>query len=155
MPSRAVIEDFLAQRHLALVGVSRSPQDFSVSVYKAFKAAGYDVVGVNAQAGDGDQVDGDPLVRRLELLPSPVDGVLVMTPPEASAAAVQEALDRGVRRIWLHRGSGTGSVSDEALSVARRGGAQVVDGACPLMFLGEPGFVHRLHRFMIRKQLTA
>ncbi|MFN8074452.1 MAG: CoA-binding protein [Kineosporiaceae bacterium] len=155
MPSRAAIEAFLERRSVAIVGVSRNPQDFTRSVHRAFREAGYRVSAVNAQAGEDDTVDGDPLVRTLGLVDQPVDAVLVMVPPAASAAVVQEALDRGVRHVWLHRGAGLGSVSDEAVAVARRGGAEVVDGACPLMFLGEPGLVHRVHRFLIRGRLTA
>lgn len=155
MPSRAVIDDFLEQRRIAVVGVSRTAGDFTTMVYRAFKEAGYEVTAVNAAAGEGDTVDGDPIVRRLGMLATPVDAVLVMVPAHAAADVVQEALDRGVMRVWLHRGSGAGSVSDDAVAVARRAGAQLVDGACPLMFLGHPGLVHRVHRFLVRGQLTA
>ncbi|MEZ5143777.1 MAG: CoA-binding protein [Acidimicrobiales bacterium] len=47
MPSRAVIDDFLAQEHLAFVGASHDPKEFSATVYRELRDRGYDLHPVN------------------------------------------------------------------------------------------------------------
>lgn len=71
-----------------------------------------------------------------------------LAPAAQSAAVVQDCQAAGIRRVWLHRGGGEGSVSPEAVALARSAGMAVVDGACPFMFLG--GFPHNIHRLFVR-----
>ena len=47
MATRAAIDDFLAQKRLALVGLSRNPKSFSHTVYKELVDHGYEVIAVN------------------------------------------------------------------------------------------------------------
>lgn len=152
MPSRAVIERFLAQDHLAFVGVSRDPKAFANSVYRAMRDAGRTMYPVNPHVA---LVEGDRCYPSLADVPDPVDGVVVMVPADAAAGVVRAAIGRGIGRVWLHRGVGTGSVSAEALAVAAAHGLEVVDGACPLMFDGPVGGIHRLHRLLGRGRFAA
>jgi len=41
--------DFLAQRRIALVGVSRDPRDLSRALFRELRGRGYDVVPVHPQ----------------------------------------------------------------------------------------------------------
>jgi predicted CoA-binding protein len=84
-----------------------------------------------------------------------VDGLLVMVPAEVAAGVVGEAIDRGIPRVWLHRGVGKGSVSSDAIAKCRAHGVAVVDGACPLMFEQPVGGVHRLHRLLSGRRIAA
>ena len=45
--------EFLAQRRIALVGVSRNPRDLSRTLFRELRRRGYDVVPVNPDAGVG------------------------------------------------------------------------------------------------------
>jgi uncharacterized protein len=63
-----------------------------------------------------------------------------------SAEVVRACIDKGIPRVWLHRGAGPSSVSDEAVALCREHGVAVVDGACPLMFAEPVGWIHRAHR---------
>jgi predicted CoA-binding protein len=47
-----IIEDFLAQKRIALVGLSRQPKDFSVMLFEELCRRGYDVVPVNPGAAE-------------------------------------------------------------------------------------------------------
>ena len=52
-----------------------------------------------------------------------------------------------VDHIWLFKGiGGPGAVSDEAVELCRKAHVNVVEGACPLMFLEPVGVAHRVHR---------
>lgn len=146
MPSCAVIEDFLKQKSLAVVGVSRNPNEFANGVFRKLKQSGYKVYPVNR---DAVEVEGGLSYTSVRVLPEPVDGVLVMVPAEQSASVVQDCQAGGVTRVWLHRGAGQGAVSPEAVKLARQAGMAVVDGACPYMFLDKAVF-HRIHRFFTR-----
>jgi predicted CoA-binding protein len=154
MPSRAAIDRFLAQEHVALVGVSHNPKDFANAVYRRLRDGGRTMYAVNHDESL-TTVEGDPCYRRLAEVPDPVDGVIVMVPAEAAADVVRDAIARGIPRVWLHRGVGTGAVSKEAVALCRDHGIDVVDGACPLMFDEPVGWFHRVHRTIARGRFAA
>lgn len=139
----AVAEDFLAQRRLAVVGASDDPSNFGRTVYRELREHGHDVVAVHPSA---DSVLGDAVFADLASVPGPIDGVVIMVPQDRAADVVEQAVALGIRRVWFFRGVGGGSLSPEALELARGAGMSVVPGACPLMFLEPVGAVHRLHR---------
>lgn len=154
MPSMEVIRRFLDQEHIAFVGVSRNPKDFANSVYRELRQRGHTLYPVNP-AATTELLEGDPCFHRLADIPDPIDGVLVMVPPEQAASVVRDAIDRGIPRVWLHRGVGHGSVSEQAVQLCRDHGVEVVDGACPLMFAAPVGAFHRVHRFFVKRSIAA
>lgn len=142
-----VASDFLSQRRIALVGVSRDPRNISRTLFRELRRRGYDVVPVHPVL---ESVDGVPCVHRLQELQPPVDGALLMTAPAVTDDVVRDCAEAGVRRVWMHRGAGQGAVSAAAVAWCRERGIAVVDGACPFMFLPGAGFVHRAHGFLAR-----
>ena len=152
MPSKTVIEEFLAQPHIAFVGASRDPKQFGNVVYRHLRDGGRTLYPVHPEAAE---IEGDTAFTRLADVPEPVDGVVVMVKPLAAEQVVRDAIDRGVPRIWLHRGVGTGAVSDRAVELCREAGVPVVDGACPLMFAEPVGAFHKLHRLISHHRIAA
>lgn len=67
---------FLARQRLAVVGVSRDPKDFTRRLFDELSQRGYDLVPVNPHAQD---IAGRPCYGRLQDIPAPVDGALIMT----------------------------------------------------------------------------
>jgi hypothetical protein len=147
MATRESIDRFLERRRFAAVGVSRQAADFSRAVYRAFIERGYDVIPVNPAGGEAD---GRSMARRLGDVRPPVEAALLLTSPPATEAVVRDCAAAGVEHVWMHRGGGQGAVSDEAVAFCRGQGIDVIDGACPFMFLPDTGFAHRLHRFFLR-----
>jgi predicted CoA-binding protein len=145
--TRNDIEDFLSRKRLALVGVSRDPKDFSRGLFSDLCRRGYDMVPVNPQMGE---VDGAHCFARLQDVTPPVAGVLVMTPAEKSEQVVRDAGEAGISSVWLHRGAGTGAVSEAAVNYCQQHGMHLVAGHCPYMFLPETPFFHRLHGFCLK-----
>lgn len=143
MPTRAVIDEFLACDRMAIVGVSRDDRAFANAVYRHLRDGGRTMIPVHPTA---EAIAGDDCARSVAELPDDVEGVVIMVRADAAVDVVQECIDRGVPRVWLHRGSGPGAVSAEAVRRCREAGVQVVDGACPLMFAEPVGWIHRLHR---------
>jgi predicted CoA-binding protein len=136
------IQDFLAQKRFAFVGVSRQPKDFSRMLFREFRVRGYDPVPVHPSS---DNIDGVPCARNLHEIDPPVDSVLLMTKPEVTSALLRECAQVGVKRVWLYRATGRGSVSPDAVQFCEANGIEVVPGECPFMFFPEPGMIHRFH----------
>ncbi|HTP69653.1 MAG TPA: CoA-binding protein [Dongiaceae bacterium] len=136
------IEDFLAQRRIAMVGISRDARSFSMSLYKELCGRGYDVVPVNPQT---KEVMGRKCYARVQDIEPPVDGALLMTSPGATEAVVRDCAEAGIRRVWMYRAGGVGAVSEAGIAVCQEKGIRVVPGECPLMFLPQSGGVHRVH----------
>lgn len=145
MDTRAVIDGFLAGRRLAVVGVSRNPQDFSRLMLAELRKKGYEVVPVRPEL---EEVDGLKTYARVQDIPGSVDGAIVMTSPSVTEQVVRDCDEAHIPRVWLHRGAGAGAVSETAVNYCHEHGIEVVPGECPLMFLG--GSVHDVHR-SIRK----
>ncbi|MGZ5369025.1 MAG: CoA-binding protein [Aeromicrobium sp.] len=147
--TRQQIDDFLALKRIAVVGVSRNPKELSTTIWQELRQRRYDVVPVNPKT---DVIDGQRCFASVRDIQPPVDGVLIMTSPNVTEAVVRDCAAAGVRHVWMHRGMGRGSVSQEAVRFCEANGIDVVDGSCPYMFLPGTPFFHGLHAF--GKKLT-
>jgi predicted CoA-binding protein len=137
---------FLANKRVAVTGVSRSAKDHgSNTVYKRLRDRGYEVFAVNPNA---DVVEGDPCYQDLKSIPGEVDAVVIGTRPEIAEDTMRECAELGITQVWMHRGPGTGSVSDTATDYGRQHGITVIDGGCPLMFAPTSDFGHRIMRLV-------
>jgi len=139
-----IIEDFLAQKRIAMVGLSRDPKHFSVSLYQELRKQGYEVIPVNPQA---KEVLGQPCFARVQDVQPPVTGALLMTPPDVTESVVADCAAAGIPRVWMYRAGGRGAVSLKAVAFCEEHGIQVVPGQCPFMFLPS-GAIHRVHGFV-------
>ena len=131
--------EFLAQRRVAVTGVSRSPKDHGANVvYQRLRSRGYEVFAVNPNA---DRVEGDRCYPDLRSIPGGVDWVVIGTGPETAETTMRECDDLGIKHVWMHRGPGAGSVSESATAYGREHGITVIDGGCPCMFgpTADPG----------------
>jgi len=139
-----IIEDFLAQKRIAMVGISRQPKDFSAMLFEELCRRGYDVVPVNPGASE---VLGRPCFARVQDIHPPVDGVLLMTSPAVTEAVVEDCAAAGVCRVWMYSAGGQGAVNAKAVEFCGAHGIQVVPGECPFMFFPHNGF-HLIHGFV-------
>lgn len=140
--------EFLHQQRIAVTGVSRKPEGHgSNAVYTRLRERGYSVFAVNPNA---DQVEGDPAHPNLAAIPGGVDAVVIATSAEHAPRTMQEAVDLGIKYVWMHRSFGAGSVSAEATRIGRQAGIMVIDGGCPLMFGQASDGGHRMMRRMMK-----
>jgi hypothetical protein len=139
------VEYFLGLHRIAMVGVSRNPEDFSRKLFREMCDRGYDMVPVNLVA---EEIDGRECFQCLQAVKEPVEGVLVMTPFSETIRVLQDCAAAGVRNAWLYRAGGKGAVSAEAIAFCKENGVRVVDGHCPFMFFRGTKFPHRVHGFL-------
>jgi uncharacterized protein len=140
---------FLANKRIAVTGVSRKPQGHGGNVvYNRLRDRGYDVFAVNPNA---DRVEGDPCYHDLKSIPGGVDAVVIATAPDAAEATMRECAELGITHTWMHRSFGKGSVCDAATVYGREHGITVIDGGCPLMFQPTADFGHKVMRFVFTR----
>ncbi|MFC0431988.1 CoA-binding protein [Kutzneria buriramensis] len=147
MPSvKAAAAAFLANRRIAVTGVSRTPENHGSNVvYKRLRDRGYAVFAVNPNA---DRVEGDRCYADLKSIDGGVDAVVIGTRPETAEATMRECVDLGVKHVWMHRAFGAGSVSPAATDFGRRHGVAVIDGGCPCMFEPTADGGHKVMRLI-------
>jgi predicted CoA-binding protein len=128
---RAAAEEFLDQQRIAVAGVSRDVKQPANLIYRRLRDTGHTVFAINPHAVE---VEGDPCYPSVIAVPSRLDGVVVVTTPEVAQDVVEECAAAGVPRVWLHRGLGQGSTSEQAVSFCHEHGIDVIPGGCPNMF---------------------
>jgi predicted CoA-binding protein len=143
--------EFLADRRVAMTGVSRNPKGHgSNTVYQRLRERGYEVFAVNPNAR---QAEGDACYPNLASIPGGVDAVVIGTRPETAEATMRECADLGIKHVWMHRGPGAGSVSATAAEYGRAHGVTVIDGGCPCMFGPTADFGHRMMRLVYGRHI--
>lgn len=149
-----LVKDFFAQKKIAVVGVSDKRETGCNLAYRKFKENGYAVSAVNPRLAT---FEGDPCYPDLQSIPEVPDAVFILTNPSITEQVVQQCVDLGIRRVWMHCLMGTKpglaasmtSVSPEAVRLCRENGIMVIPGSCPNQFL-QPDFGHAVMRVMFR-----
>ncbi len=149
---KPLVQDFLAQKKIAVVGVSDKRETGCNAAYNRFKAAGYTVIAVNPHL---TTFKGDPCYPDLKSIPDKPDAVFILANPKVTEQIVQQCVDLGIKHVWMHCLMGTKpglaasmtSVSQDAVRICQENGIAVIPGACPNQFLN-PDFGHALMRVM-------
>ncbi|MBI3161495.1 MAG: CoA-binding protein [Chloroflexi bacterium] len=145
----SMVQDFLAQKRIAVVGVSDKRETGCNAAYKNFKDAGYEVFAVNPRLAS---FQGEACYPDLASLPSKPDAVFILANPSVTDKVVSQCVDLGVKHVWMHCMMGTNpglaagmtSVSQSAVDVCKANGIAVIPGSCPNQFLNPDGG----HKFM-------
>ena len=142
MTTRREIDEFLAQKTLAIAGVSRSGKKFGNMILKDLPRLGYRLLPIHPEAAE---VGGVRAYPSFAALPEPVGGVIVVVPPAQAERVVKEAAAQGIRRVWLQQGA----ESPEAVKFCEENGISVVHGECVLMYpKPSSSWVHGAHRWV-------
>ncbi|HEX6270724.1 MAG TPA: CoA-binding protein [Anaerolineales bacterium] len=147
-------QDFLAQKKIAVVGVSDKRETGCNLAYKKFKESGYQVFAVNPRM---TTFDGAPCYPNLKSTPEKPDAVFILANPKVTEQIVQQCVELGIKHVWMHCMMGTKpglaasmtSVSQPAVELCKANGIMVIPGSCPNQFL-KPDFGHGLMRVMWR-----
>lgn len=145
------VRDFLAQKRLAVAGVSRDKSHHPVGnlIYRRLKTTGHEVFALNPHT---QTFEGDRCYPDLRSIPGGVDGVVIITRPEVTEQIVHDCNDAGVRRVWMHQSmaKGSTSVSPQAVEYCRQHDIIVIAGACPMMYGDGVDFGHACMRWMLK-----
>ena len=144
------VNDFLAQKRIAIAGVSRDESHHPVGnlIFHRLKSTGHDVFPVNPNM---QTFEGERCYPNLTSIPGGVDGVVIITRPETAEEIVRECDAAGVRRVWMHQSMGrkASSVSPAAVEYCHQHDISVIAGACPMMYGDGADFGHRCMRVLL------
>ena len=144
------VDDFLAQRRIAIAGVSRNNTHHPVGnlIYRRLKSTGHHVFAVSPQM---QTFEGDACYPDVQSIPDGVDGVVIITRPEITERIVRDCHAAGIRRVWIHQSSAKGSsVSRDAVEFCGNHDISVIAGACPMMYGSGVDFGHTCLRLYLK-----
>ena len=149
-----MVEEFLAQKKIAVVGVSDKRETGSNMAYRKFQESGYQVYSVNPRISE---FEGAPCYPDLKSIPEVPEAVFILASPKVTDDIVQQCVDLGIKHVWMHCLMGTKpglaqsttSVSQEAVEACKANGIAVIPGSCPNQFL-KPDLGHTMMRGMWR-----
>lgn len=132
------IDHFLDCKTIAIAGASRHEQSFSAQVAKHLNELGYNLWYVNP-GFEPNEVE-NRRVQSITMLPNDVDHLLVLTPKSQTASVMQQAIDKGIKNVWIQQESET----PDALELTRGIGMNVIHHQCIFMFT-QPTGIHKFH----------
>ena len=138
--SKAMIDQFLEPKKLALAGVSRNSKKFGYAIYKELKDQGYQLFPINPNA---EEIDGQKCFHSISDLPDDADRLFIVTPKNETKNIVQQAIDRGIKKIWIQQMS----QSTEAVSLAKENKIELIQKECIFMFANPKG-IHKFHTIL-------
>jgi predicted CoA-binding protein len=146
----ALVKDFLAQKKIAIVGVSDQRETGCNANYHKFKNAGYQVYAVNPRIST---FEGAPCYPDLKSIPEKPEAVFILANPQVTETIVRQCVELGIKHVWMHCMMGTKpglaagitSVSGAAVEMCKANGIAVIPGTCPNQFLN-PDFGHGIMR---------
>lgn len=150
-----LISNFLAQKHVAVVGVSDKRETGCNAAYQNFKKAGYTVSAVNPRIST---FQGDTCYPDLKSIPEKPGAVFILASPKVTDQIVQQCVELGIQHVWMHCMMGTkpgmaasmSSVSPDAVKVCKENGISVIPGACPNQYLRTGDFGHKMMKAIFR-----
>jgi len=141
MTSKKLIEEFLSEKNIAIVGVSRSGKRFGYTLFKELKIKGYNVYPVNPNAAF---IDNEKCYPSLLALRGKVNAAVLVVPPFATKEVVKDAYSAGIKKIWMQ----LGSESEETVIYCQEMKIDVIKNECVLMFAEPTAFFHKAHRWV-------
>jgi hypothetical protein len=142
MTSLKQITEFLDSQPIAMAGVSRNPKKFGHTAFRELKEKGMNIIPVNPEA---ESILGIKAYPGIKELPEGIKGVIIMTSKSITASVVKEAIDSGIKQIWIQQMSD----SKEAKELLKDSGVNYITGECILMHY-KPNSIHKFHKALNR-----
>ena len=121
--------NFLAAQSFAVAGASLDRSKYGNRVFQALVASGRTVYPLNPSA---PEVEGHRAFGSVVDLPVVPESLSIVTPPSVTRQVVQQAIESGVKNIWMQ----PGAEDLQASKLAREAGLNVIDdGSCILVLL--------------------
>jgi uncharacterized protein len=136
------IDRFLACKRFAVAGVSRKNHKMGNAIYKELKINNFSVVPVNPFMED---FEGEKCYSSIKDLPADVDALVVTTKPEVSAVIIREAVERGIKNIFIQQGA----QNEEILELAGNSDTNIICKECLFMFVNPKG-IHKFHAWIAK-----
>jgi predicted CoA-binding protein len=121
-----LIEEFMAQKRFAVVGVSDNPEKYGNQIFKNLRRRGYEVYPVNPRL---KELEGVKCYPSLADIPVKVDVVDFVVPPGVTEMILKDCKKLGLDHIWLQ----PGAESEAAISYCQENNLKVVHDVCVML----------------------
>lgn len=129
MTTRQAVQQFLDGSSYAVAGASTDRSKFGNQVYRALVRSGRTTFPLNPRSAE---VEGDQAYAHIADLPEIPECLAVITPPAITRQIVGEAIEAGIKHLWIQ----PGAQHPDASAAARDAGLTVVDdGTCLLIVI--------------------
>ncbi|MFC2097795.1 CoA-binding protein [Bacteroidota bacterium] len=143
MVTKKEIDNFFDGKKFAIAGVSRNKKKFGNLIYREMKQKGYDVVGINP---DADKIGEDVCYKDVKSIPEGYEKLLIITPPKSTEDVVKQAVENGIKNIWIQHKSET----KEAISIAEKANISTISGKCIFMYAEPVNSFHAFHKMLAK-----
>jgi predicted CoA-binding protein len=138
MVTQQQITNFLANKPIAMAGVSRNKKKFGYTAFKELREKGLELIPINPNA---EEIDGLKAYPSVSDIPDGIHALLIVTKKEQTASVVRSAREKGIKHIWIQQMSET----PEALAEVNGADINLISKQCILMH-HSPNGVHKFHR---------
>ena len=122
------IENFLAASSFGVAGASSNREKYGNKVLRAYLQNGYAAIPIHPVES---HVEGREAYPDLASAPK-IESLSIITPPAVTEQIVEQAIDAGVKNLWMQ----PGAESQAAIDRAREAGLNVIAGGpCLLVVL--------------------
>lgn len=135
--NREQINQFLATETIALAGVSRDPKKFGNQVFQHLLTHNYALLPIHPEAAE---INGINCLKSISEVPETTKAIWIALQKPEVPKALKEALDKGIKNIWIQQFS----ESPEVIEMAKVSDANIVLGRCIFMYTQPEGF-HKFH----------
>jgi len=137
------IQNFITSKDIAILGASPSGKKFGNYIYKTLRKKGYNLYIVHPTA---ETIEGDKAFDNIKSLPDNVESALIAISPDKADTVINDAIEKGIKRIWFQQGADFSAPAAKAKSA----GIEVVSGKCILMYAQPVTGLHAVHRFFAK-----
>nr|WP_319400629.1 CoA-binding protein [uncultured Carboxylicivirga sp.] len=137
------INSFFQADSIAIAGVSRSEKKFGRVVFTELKKSGYNVIPINPSISE---IDGQTCYPNINKLPDSIESLLIATPKDQTDKILREAINKGIKNIWVQQFSNT----NNTLAIAEEYNKAIIYKKCIFMFAEPVAGVHKFHKNLMK-----
>lgn len=123
----SLIEQFIGNEKIAVVGASRDASKYGQIIYKFLKKCGYQPVPINPFARE---IDGDLCYPNLQSIQGEAEVAVICIPPKKVVSVLEDACQSGFKAVWMQPGASTPELVEKAKSM----GLDIVSNRCIMVY---------------------
>ncbi len=139
MSKKQSIEQFLAPKKLAIVGVSGNTKKFGYAIFKELREKGFDICPINPKL---DEIDGVKVYASVIDIPDEYEKLFIVTPKSETDTIIKQAAEKGIKHVWVQQTANT----KETETIAKDLNIDLIYKECIFMFAEPVQSIHKFHK---------
>lgn len=122
------INQFFQSLEYAVIGASSNRDKYGNKVLRCFIKHNKITYPVNPRE---EIIEGLQVIHSISNLPLEVKSISIITPPHITETIVVEAINKGIKNIWMQ----PGSESNKAIEICKKHQLNLITGSCILVLM--------------------